>query len=289
MKDTVIIEAPAKVNLFLNIKGKRSDGYHEIETIMHKISLADKVVISRNDQGIKVRSDNPFIPEGEDNLAYKAAMVFMEETGIKKGVNIYLEKNIPFEAGLGGGSSDAAAVLKGMNELYRCGISDEKLVEWAARIGSDVPFFILPGTALARGRGEIITPFGKENFLNIVVIKPEFSLSTAEVYRSFRLAEVKKIPNLEAFLAAWEDCDIIRIAENMINVLEVPVLKIYPAIDKIKAKLEASGALKALMSGSGSAVFGIFSSKKEAVEAYNSLRGHYPLVELVLSYNRGDR
>lgn len=288
MAEHISIEAPAKVNLFLDIKGKRDDGYHEIQTVMHLIDLKDEIRISLRDEGIRVRCSDPFIPQGSENLAYKAAAIFLEKCGIRKGVEIYIAKKIPDGAGLGGGSSDAAAVFKGLNNLFACNVPHKELALWAAEIGSDVPFFIWERTALAEGRGELISLLEKENLLYILLVKPHFSVSTPEAYRNFKKEEVKVFRDLKAFLAAWENYDIISIAENMINVLEMPVIKIYPEIAKIKDDLKRAGALNALMSGSGSAVFGIFGEEKEALRAYTCLQGKYPLVEVVTSYIRGD-
>ncbi|SHG42722.1 4-diphosphocytidyl-2-C-methyl-D-erythritol kinase [Thermosyntropha lipolytica DSM 11003] len=288
MAEHIYIEAPAKVNLFLDIKGKRDDGYHEIQTVMHLIDLKDEIRISLRDEGIRVRCSEPFIPQGSENLAYKAAAIFSEKCGIRKGVEIYIDKKIPAGAGLGGGSSDAAAVLKGLNNLLACNVPHEELALWAAEIGSDVPFFIWERTALAEGRGELISPLKRENLLHMLLVKPDFSVSTPEAYRNFKKEEVKMSRDLKAFLAAWENYDIISIAENMINVLEMPVIKLYPEIAGIKDDLKRAGALNALMSGSGSAVFGIFREEKEALRAYSFLQGKYPLVKVVTSYIRGD-
>lgn len=288
MPDYIYIEAPAKVNLFLDIKGRRDDGYHEIETVMHLIDWKDGIRISLCEEGINVRCSDPSIPGGEGNLAYKAAKLFLENCGIKKGVAIYLDKKIPSEAGLGGGSSDAAYVLKGLNELLGCNIPQNELSSWASKIGSDVPFFIFEKTALSAGRGEIISPLKNENILYMLLVKPDFSVSTPQAYRLFKKEEVKEMPDLKAFLAGWENCDIISIAENMVNVLETPVIKIYPQIAEIKEDLKAAGALNALMSGSGSAVFGIFAEEKDALKAYDSFNGKYPIVKTVTSYIRGD-
>lgn len=287
-KSYYLTEAPAKVNLFLDIKGKRDDGYHEIVTVMHLIDWKDTIRISLRDEGITVRCSDPTVPQGEENLAYKAASIFLEECGLKRGVDIYIEKRIPHGAGLGGGSSDAAYVLKGLNELFGCNVPLSVLALWASRIGSDVPFFIFEKTSLATGRGEIINPLKNENLLYLLLVKPAFFVSTREAYGKFKKEEVEEIPNLKAFLAAWENCDIISIAENMINVLETPVIRLYPEIEKIKLDLRAAGALNAVMSGSGSAVFGIFAGEKDALKAYESLAGRYHQVRLATSYIRGD-
>lgn len=288
MGKRMIIEAPAKINLILDIKGKRPDGYHELETVMHQISLADRIILNPCASGIKLGINSGLVPYNESNLAYRAASVFFQKNGFKGGIEIFIEKNIPVGAGLAGGSTDAAAVLLGINEIYEYNLSEELLLEMAAELGSDVPFCVLGSSALARGRGEILTPLPSAVFLEIVLVKPDFQLSTAEVYSKFELAKVEQFPDTRAFLAAWGRGDVEDIAVNMVNVLESVSIRIHPEIAVIKERLKELGALNAVMSGSGPSVFGIFKERKGAAQAAETLRKWYSEVYLVSSYKRGD-
>lgn len=285
MKTMAVIEAPAKINLTLGVIGKRSDGYHEIESIMHHINLLDKVHIKKiSGKEIIIKSDSDLIPDNESNLAYQAAKLILEKFGQKEGVEIFIEKKIPVGAGLAGGSTDAAAVLRGINSLMAYGLRMNTLMELGAEIGSDVPFCLLDSSAIARGRGEFLTPLPKTADMQIVLVKPDFQLSTAEIYGALNLDEVKKFPDTDAFLAAWNNYDIINIAREMKNVLETVSIKKFPQIAEIKKQLIELGALNALMSGSGPSVFAIFSEKEQASYAYQVLAGRYDEVYLLSSY-----
>ena len=273
---TLVIEAPAKINLFLDVKGKRNDGYHELESIMHQINLVDRINIQVDD-GITVKSSSPYIPDDAGNLAYQAARLILEKYGQGEGAAIFIEKNIPVGAGLAGGSTDAAAVLKGLNILYNYNVAGEELVQLAAQIGSDVPFClqghplisindggssqqeqtVMGASCLAKGRGEILSPLPHRIIPYMVLVKPEFQLSTAEVYKNFKLELLKSSPDLQAFIKAWKLYDIRAISKSCENVLETVSCVLKPEIIPIKEELEAMGALKALMSGSGPAVIGI--------------------------------
>lgn len=313
MIETMVIEAPAKINLMLDIKGKRSDGYHELETVMHQINLVDRVHIQRRPQGISLESNSREIPHDSSNLAYEAAQLILTTYGQGEGAAIFIEKNIPVGAGLAGGSTDAAAVLKGINILYNYNISVARLTYIAARIGSDVPF-CLQGTprivmdqvdekddlnikngggisgasCLARGRGELLTPLPTRFLPWILLVKPDFQLSTAEVYGKFEIDNVHILPDLNAFIKAWEIYDIIELSRHCENVLEIVSTSLYPEIIVIKEKLEKLGAIKATMSGSGPAVFGIFDRSEDALAALQVMRQSYPETYLVSSYGRGD-
>jgi 4-diphosphocytidyl-2-C-methyl-D-erythritol kinase len=283
---TLVIEAPAKINLFLDVKGKRNDGYHELESIMHQINLVDRINIQVDD-GITVKSSSPDIPDDEDNLAYQAARLILEKYGQGEGAAIFIEKNIPVGAGLAGGSTDAAAVLKGLNILYNYNVAGEELAQLAAQIGSDVPFClqghplvsindggssdreqtVLGASCLAKGRGEILSPLPHRIIPYMVLVKPEFQLSTAEVYKNFKLELLKSSPDIQAFIKAWQLYDIGAISKSCENVLETVSCVLKPEIMSIKEELEAMGALKAFMSGSGPAVIGIFESFQAAQRA----------------------
>jgi 4-diphosphocytidyl-2-C-methyl-D-erythritol kinase len=288
MKTQLEIEAPAKVNLTLKVLGKREDGYHELESVMQQISLRDKIYLKIGGQGIMVESNSCLIPDNEENLAFKAAQLLYEKFSIKTGVQIFIEKNIPIGAGLAGGSTDAAAVMIGINELFCLGLEREELMKLGLAIGSDVPFCLLGETALARGRGEILTTLGKGPRLEMLIVKPDYQLSTGTVYGKFSLERVSHSPDNTAFLEAWHKYDMIGIVGQMINVLETVSLDMCPEIDIIKTKLEALGAIKTLMSGSGPSVIGVFANQEEARQAWELIKDQYREAYLVSSYSRGD-
>ncbi len=306
MESKLIIDAPAKINLTLNIKGKREDGYHELETVMHQIDLTDRIFIKTRKYGVKLGSDCSIIPCDEGNLAYQAAVVILQEYGSGEGIEIFIEKKIPVSAGLAGGSTDAAAVLLGINKIYNYNISPAELRKLAEKIGADVPFCMMGAyseveekpdqiqlvrmgaTALATGKGEVLTPLKAGIILDMVLVKPDFQLSTAEVYQEFTFNKVKRFPDTNGFLDAWNRCDIIRVTANLENVLESVSIDKYPGISEIKNELIKVGALNAVMSGSGPSVFGIFEKKEKAHKAVEILEKRYQEVYLVSSYVRGD-
>lgn len=283
----ISINAPAKVNLTLDVKGKRADNYHDIESVMLQISLMDRLIIKKIEKGIHIDSNNYLLPRGEDNLAYKAARLMKEKYNLLEGISIYIEKNIPIGAGLAGGSTDAAAVLKGVRRLFDLNIEREDLLEIGAKIGSDVPFCILGGTAIARGRGEILQEIFDKPHLEMLLVKPSYQVSTASVYQALNLNESIERPNLALFLEAWKKCDIINIVQNVCNVLETVTIKQHPEILEIKKSLENLGAKKALMSGSGPSVFAIFDTRAQAMHAYEKMTQEYEQVFLIQSYYGG--
>lgn len=285
MATQVILDAPAKLNLTLDIKGKRPDGYHELETVMHQINLADKITITQIPEGIEVTSNCPELPAGEGNLAYKAARTILDKHPGQGGVAIHIEKAIPIGAGLAGGSTDAAAVLKGINGLYKLNLSPRQLMSLALEIGSDVPFCLQGGTALARGRGEKLESLPLNMNFHFLLVKPSFSVSTAEVYSQFDLSQVNQKPDTRRFLEGWHHCDIISVCHAMENVLETVTAVRYPEIESIKKRLVKLGALKALMSGSGPTVFGLFRDKASARQAWFDFPAGKEKVFLVTSYD----
>lgn len=286
---TCSLMAPAKVNLTLDILGKRTDGYHELVTVMHQIDLADRIYLEKDGIDIRVSSNSSQIPDNEDNLAYKAARLMYEKFELREGLQIYIEKNIPVGAGLAGGSTDAAAVISGLNELYGLRLELPALLELGAQIGSDVPFCLMGGTALARGRGEILRQLHEGPLLHMVLVKPDFQISTRAVYQAFRLEKVLKSPDTTAFLAAWHNYDMINIAREMSNVLETVSMEEHPEIAAIKKQLLAGGALNSLMSGSGPSVFGLFASQEVAEEAYIKMQSQYKESYIVSSYRKGEK
>jgi 4-diphosphocytidyl-2-C-methyl-D-erythritol kinase len=288
MKRQLEIEAPAKVNLTLKVLGKRADGYHELESVMQQISLRDIIRLQVGGQGIRIDSNSQLIPNNEENIAFQAAQLLYEKFYIKPGLQIFIEKNIPVGAGLAGGSTDAAAVMIGINELFNLGLEREELMELGLAVGSDVPFCMLGGTALARGRGEILTALNKGPVLEMLLVKPDYQLSTGEVYRDFRLERVTHSPDNTAFLEAWNKYDMIRIVGQMINVLETVSLDMCPEIEIIKNKLDTLGATHTMMSGSGPSVIGVFASQGAAQQAWELIKDQYREAYLVSSYYRGD-
>ncbi|MCU9615293.1 4-(cytidine 5'-diphospho)-2-C-methyl-D-erythritol kinase [Caldibacillus lycopersici] len=270
----LLVKAPAKINLSLDVLHKRDDGYHELEMIMTTVDLADRLELAlRNDDRITVYSQSRFVPDDERNLAYKAAKVLKDRLGIPKGVEITIEKNIPVAAGLAGGSSDAAAVLRGLNKLWGLGLTLDQLATIGAEIGSDVSFCVYGGTALAKGRGEIITPLPAPPNCWVVLAKPPIGVSTAEVYENLQLHNVVH-PNSKAMVEAIEQNDYFGMCQNLGNVLESVTLNHYPEVKSIKNDMKRFGADAVLMSGSGPTVFALVQHDSRMQRLYNGLRGY---------------
>lgn len=270
--NSIELNARAKINLSLDVVGKRPDGYHDIRMIMQTVSLRDRVYLEIIPKGIEIGSDCRWIPSNSDNIAYKAADLLIKEYNISSGVRIRIKKEIPVAAGLAGGSSDAAAVLKGMNILFKLGISEPDILSLGKRIGADVPFCIKGGTMLAEGIGEVLTDLGSLPGLDIVLVKPKISVSTAWVYKNLDLGNVTNRPDTSLLLAAIKENKIDVIAQNMKNVLESVTVKKYAVIEEIKNRLVRCGAAGSMMSGSGPTVFGIFRDKNSALKAVEYLK-----------------
>ena len=275
---SIMLKARAKINLTLDVTGKREDGYHFVKMIMQTISLYDTLLIKKVQKpGIWLKCDVKWLPCDERNIAYKAAALMIETFGIKEGVSISIRKRIPVAAGLAGGSADCAAVIKGMNEIFKLGLDEEKLMELGSKLGSDVPFCIMEGTALAEGTGNILTRIDNCPELNMVLVKLPVSVSTATVYKNLNCYELPFHPDTEKMLVYIKNKDDEGIASALSNVLETVTIKMHPRIDTIKDKLVEKGALGAVMSGSGPTVFGIFADKQAACEAADSLRAELKL------------
>ena len=269
------LKAHAKINLFLNVLAKRPDGYHDIHTLFERISLWDDVRLTLAPSGIRLKCSSKEIPSGPSNLAYRAARLLKDEYGIQKGVRIHITKRIPVSAGLGGGSSDAAAVLLGLNRLWKLNLSQKELSRLGARLGSDVAFFVLDTSfALGSGRGEVLKKIqGPRWKIWHCLVKPTFGISTAEAYSALRppfLTPQKT--NAKMLFHSIHEGQPKRLAKLLINSLEVVLNKRVTEISKIKNELNRLGALGSLMSGSGSAVFGVFSSKQKALKAARHLK-----------------
>ncbi len=254
------VKAPAKINLYLAVFGKRKDGFHNIETVMQTVNFFDEIKLKERPCGIKIfSSHHPQIPKGKNNLAYQAARLFLERTGLKKGILIKLKKNIPVGAGLGGGSSDAAAVLRGMNKLWNLKLSRKKLIKWAKELGSDVPFFIEGNTAWARGRGEKINALRSRKSFCFLLFFPGRPLSTAKVYQTFaqdkKIGRKKHIERIRQLSGALENGNLKRLKVSLYNDLEKTVFKIRPDILAYCQNLSQAGLDPVKLCGSGSALF----------------------------------
>ena len=269
----ILEKAPAKINLSLDVHGKRPDGYHEVEMVMTTIDLADRLELTELDKDeIRVSSHNRFVPDDQRNLAYQAAKLLKTRFGIQKGVSIVITKAIPVAAGLAGGSSDAAAALRGLNRLWKLNLTLDELAELGAEIGSDVSFCVHGGTALATGRGEKLKHIATPPHCWVILAKPVFGVSTAEVYRQYDASKVEH-PNVQRMIEAIEAKDYKEMCGSLGNVLESVTLKMYPEVDMIKRQMKRFGADAVLMSGSGPTVFGLIQYESKVQRIYNGLRG----------------
>lgn len=267
-------KAPAKINLMLDVLHKRSDGYHEVEMIMTMVDLADRLEMSALPRDtIIISSQAGYIPLDEKNLAFQAAKLIKERYNVCSGVYIHLDKKIPVAAGLAGGSSDAAATLRGLNRLWELGIPDEELKELGAELGSDVPFCVTGGTALATGRGEVLTPLPSPPQCWVVLAKPPINVSTAEVYGRLRSEQITDHPSAERMRAALAHRSFAEVCRELGNVLERVTLQIHPEVAHLKDTMLRLGADGVLMSGSGPTVFGLVSKESKVPRIYNGLRG----------------
>lgn len=254
--DTLTLSAPAKINYLLDVIGKRPDGYHDLRMIMQRVNLCDEITLTlTNTPGIKVTCNSKGAPDGPENIAWKAARALLDLAESDNGVNIEIIKNIPVAAGLGGGSSDAASVLMGMNELLQLGLTEQKLMEVGCKLGADVPFFIFKKTALAEGIGEKLIPLPEMPKCWILLINPGVHVSTAWVYRSLQLTSKSELNRLPEFFESIEH--VVSILSNDLESVTIPA---FPVIADIKARLMNLGAVGSMMSGSGPTVFGIFKS-----------------------------
>lgn len=266
-------KAPAKINLALDVLFKRPDGYHEVEMIMTTVDLADRIELKEISGGsIEILSHNRFVPDDHRNLAYQAAHILKERYDVNKGVSITIEKNIPVAAGLAGGSSDAAATLRGLNRLWGLGLSLDELAEIGAEIGSDVSFCVYGGTALAKGRGEKITHLPPPPNCWVILAKPTIGVSTADIYKRLQLSRMER-PDVYGMIAAIENNDYQKVCKGLGNVLEQVTLPLYPEVANIKDQMKTFGADAVLMSGSGPTVFGLVEHDSRMQRIYNGLRG----------------
>ncbi len=267
------LKALAKINLGLDVLGRRENGYHDVRMIMQSIFLYDEVRIEKKEAaGIEVETNLKFLPVGEDNIAYKAAKLLIDEFGIGEGVRITLRKHIPVAAGLAGGSSNAAAVLFGMNRIFRLGLSQKDLMERGVKLGADVPYCIMRGTVLAEGIGEELKRLPAMPKCTVLIAKPPISVSTKTVYEALDSKEITEHPDIDGIIKGLELGNLKMIAGSMGNVLEKVTVPMHPEIEKIKQEMKEVGALGAMMSGSGPTVFGLFESRAAARAAQRNIR-----------------
>lgn len=273
--DELRLKAMAKINLGLDVVRKREDGYHDLRMIMQTVYLYDQIeLVKTEERSIRVSTNLNFLPTGEDNLVYKAAKLLMDEFGIRQGVAISLKKCIPVAAGLAGGSSDAAAVLVGVNRMFQLGLSKKDLMERGVKIGADVPYCIMRGTALAEGIGDVLTRLPDAPDAFVVLAKPPIHVSTAFVYGNLKAGQLESHPDIDAQVQAIRAGDLHQMASLMGNVLETVTIPQYPVISDIKKCMMDCGAVGAMMSGSGPTVFGLFDEEQKAKAAYESLNGN---------------
>lgn len=266
--DKLELKALGKINLGLDVLGKRQNGYHDVRMVMQTVYLYDQVRLEKvKEPGIHLSSNLFYLPVNENNLAYRAADLLMKECGIKEGVKITLEKHIPVAAGMAGGSSNAAAVLFGMNRMFALGLSQEELMALGVTLGADVPYCILRGTVLAEGIGEHLTPLPAMPKCYVLLAKPPISVSTKTVYEKLDSHEIEEHPNIDGIIEGLRRQNLDQVAASMGNVLERVTVEEYPVIEEIKAVMRGEGALNAMMSGSGPTVFGLYDDKRKARKA----------------------
>lgn len=277
MQNTCHIKAYAKINLGLDVIGRLPNGYHQVKMIMQSIGLWDTLTMERSEHGVTLTTDSPELPTGEDNLVCRAARLMLSKCGISSGVRIHLQKNIPIAAGMAGGSTDAAAVMKGICRLYGLELSLEQLMEYGVAIGADVPYCLMGGTALAEGIGEKLTQLPPLPLCHILVAKPDISVSTKYVYEHLDAEGVAVHPDIDGMTDAICSGNLSGIIGRMANVLETVTVPVHPVIDTLKRRMLALGAAGSLMSGSGPTVFGIFTNKASAEAAFEQFMHEPPM------------
>ena len=285
----ISLKSRAKINITLDVIGKMPNGYHDLSMIMQTVNLYDLVYIRKmHAEGIKLTTNLKWLPNDEGNIVYQAAKLFKETQGIDTGLSIELNKRIPVAAGLAGGSSNAAATLIGLNTLFETGLSQQELMQMGVKLGADVPYCILGGTALAEGIGDILTPLAPMPDCYVLIAKPKINVSTAVVFKSLDIPAIQTHPDNKKVIDAIEKKDIGTVAKGMCNVLETVTEKKYPVIRKIKDVMLQYGAKGAIMSGSGPTVFGIYNSRSQAKKAVYRLKLDYLVGDVFITtmYNR---
>lgn len=267
------LKALAKINLGLDVLGKQEDGYHSVRMVMQTIYLYDEIRLTkRKEPGIELISNLSYLPSGDGNIAYKAAKLLQEEFGIQEGIKISLKKHIPVAAGLAGGSSNAAAVLFGMNRMFGLGLKQKELMERGVKLGADVPYCIMRGTVLAEGIGEKLSVLPPMPKCTVLIAKPPVSVSTRTVYEALDAKAIEEHPDIDGIIDGLEKGSLKAVAASMGNVLESVTIPMHPVIEALKNEMKAAGALNAMMSGSGPTVFGLFENRVDAKEAQRRIR-----------------
>jgi len=272
--------SPAKINLYLRILGKRPDGYHELESVMLPLAFGDEITLQLRGTNLTLECDNPNLPTDDSNLALSAAKALAQAFAVKKGARIVLQKRTPLAAGLGGGSSNAASVLMGLNRLWNLDAPRARLDEIAARLGSDINFFMIGGAALCRSRGEITEPIACKFSGAILLANPGFGIPTKWAYENWAKASTEarltvKPPEVSLLLRALAEDDLAGVSHGMFNSLEAPSIRKFPVLELIKNALREGGAAGAMMSGSGATVFGLFASAEVAEQSARQIRGQF--------------
>lgn len=290
--DTIVLRARGKINLTLDVVGKRENGYHDLRMIMQSINLYDTIKVKKTKSpGIKIENNLSWLPTDDKNIAYKAAQLFLEETGIESGIYINIHKRIPVAAGLAGGSSNAAAVLVGLNKIFETEFTRRQLMEMGLKLGADVPFCVLRGTALAEGIGEELTVLPSFPYMHVLLAKPNISVSTASVYKNLDIKNIRKHPQTDKVVEAIRKGNKDFVINHMENVLQEVTIKMHPQVQRIKDNMLKQGALGTMMSGSGPTVFGIFENREDCVRAAEFFKEDCGLreVHVTSTYYQGRR
>lgn len=285
--DKIELKAYGKINIGLDVIRKREDGYHDLDMIMQTVGVYDDVIISREDgtqtYEIEVSTDADILPNDKGNLAFMAAKVLMEDYDIKSKVKIHINKRIPIAGGMAGGSADCAAVLRGVNQLFQLGLTDEQLQEYGVKLGADVPYCIVGGTKRAQGIGEILTDLPTPPKCYVIIAKPDAFVSTKFVYSHIRPAQIENHPDIDGIIESIKAGDLYGMCEKIANVMEDVTIPEYPIIQKVKDILKSNGAVNALMSGSGPTVFGIYDDEEKAKQSMDALSGKEFVSQLYLT------
>lgn len=286
--DSIRLKARAKINLGLDVLGKREDGYHEVRMVMQTIGIYDRLILTKiPEEEIRITSNLAFLPVNENNLIYKAIKLLKDEYHFPGGVSVDLNKFIPVAAGMAGGSTDAASTMFGVNRLFGLNLSMGKMMELGVRLGADVPYCVMRGTALAEGIGEKLTRITPVPHMWILIAKPQINVSTRLVYEQLDMGGIQKHPDIDGIIRAIEAQDVVRIAQSMGNVLENVTVPLYPVIETIKQDMLSNGAINAMMSGSGPTVFGIFPDEQTtlACQAFLKEKGDARQVYITENFN----
>ena len=286
--DSIRLKARAKINLGLDVLGKREDGYHEVRMVMQTIGIYDRLILTKiPEEEIRITSNLAFLPVNENNLIYKAIKLLKDEYHFPGGISVDLNKFIPVAAGMAGGSTDAASTMFGVNRLFGLNLSMGKMMELGVRLGADVPYCVMRGTALAEGIGEKLTRITPVPHMWILIAKPQIHVSTRFVYENLHLDKLEKHPDIDGIIRAIEAQDVVRIAQSMGNVLENVTVPLYPVIETIKQDMLSHGAINAMMSGSGPTVFGIFPDEQTtlACQAFLKKKGDARQVYITENFN----